>query len=1656
MKNLTRRILISSLLVVFSACLLFIAVMNFSRTEVKADTAELEAEFTNGGQFTISTSVHNCEFAYIDGESVGGEGAVLQANFAIGVTSVKLDLSPAKLSLGDVKSIVVRVKLLNYRSGNEFRTLNGSAWVQYGKNYDLSTWQEFTLNDKTLKAMVNEDGTLGSTNICIRTESDQTSAIMYIDSITVNSVDYSKLEVQKFKGVYPNSSYNKLEKALLTYSGNTTWDDSDDGNLKYKITLINTSTEETSLLADTSGAIINHWEEQKWIYILLPGTYDKMVIAEGAHYAGVAIPSGTLVFDEGWRLETSYTLGTPTFTVPNAINVGSYGWNHKTDNGAVIKSSDYGYTIISNWKTNVSVENLAATKNATSINIKLNGVSFYDLYTADDGYRINAQLEGFFGFSVPTAALVADKEHGYNYPTIEITEGTPFYEDNYLPATTSVYKDNLWQLYVSKDVEATFVNIDINYNNDSNGFFIAKFNVDGWKQSAVPTSYTGIKYNGNDITDLTTNIKFYLTNSVWFTYTPQDKNQKLVAGYNGYSHPTIEFTDGATMVYEGYTYIFKPVKFYLNLDTNKWQTEVPDGYEIVEPTTFVGIDKSSTKNSVILLFEDDSTWAEEGNNLSERIILDGNTTLLADGGSVTVDNNNKKITVSLVGDYSKIQISSGGKASGVLIPEVVAYFGELGWSVTPQKVTELVGIGVFGNNNIPLTSGVYHTVLQFKDFFVIGGTNNDKDVTNMAASSNYDVSTKVKLNGRTFRELYQENQLFYVGYMSGGKYFTFQIPKTYLDGEPENGYLYHTIEIEEGAVFMDLVLPEVSIVSVDLVWTDAEEFKPKTNLANIDKSTTNNTLIINFNDEHTWTGDDTNISSHILLDGSVTLSADGGNVNVDKENKKIIININGSYSKFQFTSGCKVCGLKVPELSTYGTSTGWALTPQIVNEITGIGVFGNNNLPLGTGVCHTVLQFKDFFVIGGDNNDKDATNMAASTDYDVATKVKLNGRTFYDLYQENNLFYIGYMSGGRFFTFQIPKTYLDGDPENGYLYHTIEVEEGTIFMDRLLPSFSILSFENVWMSSSGFNPDPLPYSGIAYGWNCVKNNTNIDTILQFGEYGVDYLGGENGVVTHADASNLAILANEQIATKLTINGVAIKEIDGAIVSYAHGYNYLYISIPEYELSPNEEYKCVVLHIENNTVFKSSVLSEVTLYLLDGLWQTEKPATVETDEEGTYFTAKDIFNGEESVYVLTEEDKGEIVSLEKSIENSSIYNFLYKSDSIDFDCSLFTYVGNGFGGVRVVFYHNEGESTQGFNVYIDGQLEGSNQIAFVLDEWYAMRIAVEIEDGKILVSVAIDGIVIITTETSYEGEVGDEIKIKKSYGELTFADFRTGDIKKPKITWQGKEVYRFIVGDDKPSDLIFRRVLSATDNYDKGSLTADDFTIEWQEGAIKEGRLEVGEWLVTFSISDSAGNISHYTTKVLVTNPTEIVVTYIAEGKVEYVTTIKGKLITKPLDPSKEGDENVDYIFDGWYLGEKKWDFANDYTFEDISLTAVFKTENKEYIVALTSEGLENNYTYNFKLRLGSTLDESILKREGYTYKVIKDGTEIDKITVDGNLQIKVVYTKDEEEPIVTPEKPGCGGCGGNVNGTFIGLVLLVIVLGHLFKQKFLGKGGQRS
>lgn len=119
-----------------------------------------------------------------------------------------------------------------------------------------------------------------------------------------------------------------------------------------------------------------------------------------------------------------------------------------------------------------------------------------------------------------------------------------------------------------------------------------------------------------------------------------------------------------------------------------------------------------------------------------------------------------------------------------------------------------------------------------------------------------------------------------------------------------------------------------------------------------------------------------------------------------------------------------------------------------------------------------------------------------------------------------------------------------------------------------------------------------------------------------------------------------------------------------------------------------------------------------------------------------------------------------------------------------------------------------------------------------------------------------------------------------------------------------------------------------------------------------------------------------------------------EVVVEAVQVKSGEsLIEEPNQPVREG-----YVFKGWYLGEKLWDFIDDKVTSDITLTAKWEEEPHEHVYvdgkcecgAIDPASIE--YTITFDTDGGSSIESLALKadeavtapanptKEGYTFK----------------------------------------------------------------------------
>ena len=148
----------------------------------------------------------------------------------------------------------------------------------------------------------------------------------------------------------------------------------------------------------------------------------------------------------------------------------------------------------------------------------------------------------------------------------------------------------------------------------------------------------------------------------------------------------------------------------------------------------------------------------------------------------------------------------------------------------------------------------------------------------------------------------------------------------------------------------------------------------------------------------------------------------------------------------------------------------------------------------------------------------------------------------------------------------------------------------------------------------------------------------------------------------------------------------------------------------------------------------------------------------------------------------------------------------------------------------------------------------------------------------------------------------------------------------------------------------------------------------------------------------------------------------AAAKVAY-----GSKLTRPADPTKDMTADKVYTFDGWYVGDTKWDFDADTVKGDVTLVAKFNETARKYAVTITFVGLEKDEVV-LQVEYNGTVDFSAYAEDGYNMTIKNGETEITELTVTGDVNITITYAK----------KPAAAkkGCGGSVGGLGVMLTAL--------------------
>ncbi len=155
--------------------------------------------------------------------------------------------------------------------------------------------------------------------------------------------------------------------------------------------------------------------------------------------------------------------------------------------------------------------------------------------------------------------------------------------------------------------------------------------------------------------------------------------------------------------------------------------------------------------------------------------------------------------------------------------------GTVGQSIYGEEIPKaaLPYNGIAGGwNNRETSSADYKAlILAFGTFGVDYLSNNHvADATNQATTA-FEIGNKLTINGLSISEIHDKYSRTHVGYDHGNNYFFVMYPNEVLLMNKNN--IVPTLHIPENTVFMDVLLPEVTLKFVGGGWieSDADEFK---------------------------------------------------------------------------------------------------------------------------------------------------------------------------------------------------------------------------------------------------------------------------------------------------------------------------------------------------------------------------------------------------------------------------------------------------------------------------------------------------------------------------------------------------------------------------------------------------------------------------------------------------------------------------------------------------------------------------------------------------------------------------------------------------------------------------------------------------------------
>ena len=586
-----------------------------------------------------------------------------------------------------------------------------------------------------------------------------------------------------------------------------------------------------------------------------------------------------------------------------------------------------------------------------------------------------------------------------------------------------------------------------------------------------------------------------------------------------------------------------------------------------------------------------------------------------------------------------------------------------------------------------------------------------------------------------------------------------------------------------------------------------------------------------------------------------------------------------------------------------------------------------------------------------------------------------------------------------------------------------------------------------------YGKQEVKFSCVNVSWNNVRNYASgdkrlVQTILDF-----DYTDENRPEVQEGETAPILWLGkasstvHSAVAKRITVNGVKLSEIAGAYVDYSQGYNHMFVVIPESALIPTAEYPATKLEILENAVFEDSVLPQLTLTLIGGAWVVGEFEQYDLPSDG-YKTVADVSDSDTvKIYANTQAASvidGENVDFRFLLSADSImkngapagYMTLYLKATQDrnwdgfrfdfrFDWTTLRYVVNVYDASTV----NQEEVDEGGSGH---KLLGTFPVGFAAKDCASFAFIITEENGLYNIVIVEDGLKLgeITGVNLRGDRIGNAMLVYSPLVEWTLRNYKAGDVSAPVVYVNTREEYFLEEGDVVP-EFEYRI-------YDRTDATEDVATeVRYDESALdNEEKLIAGEYEFEIIATDQNGNIAVKKIILHVAGEQRFTITFDGKNGVEYVF---GSLIEEPETPAKAATTRVYYVFDGWYNGEVKWDFANDTVSSDLNLVSRFTEKDVLYKITLTGLGDEDVEVY---AKYGAQPDLSFLEKSGYNVVLKVDGESVDRIIVRGDTTVAVSYAKNGGG-----DSGKKGGCGSEINSGYIIIPVLLTLAGVMILRK---------